>query len=98
MQDGEDNLYRGDFFLGVQINRNATTVVDNRNGVVLVDGNLDMIAKAGKRFVYRVVDDLVHQMVEAARTRRADVHARAFAHSFKALQNLDVLAAVVGFI
>ena len=55
-----------DFLLLVFLNRNATAVVHYRDGVVRVDGHLDVIAEAGERLVDRVVDDLVHQVVQSA--------------------------------
>ena len=57
------------------------------------------VAVAGEGLVDGVVDDLVDQVVQAARTGGADVHAGALAHRFEAFENLDVVGAVavVGF-
>ena len=98
MEDGEYNLDGWDFFLGVLVYGNAAAIVDNGDGVVLMDSNLDVVTIASKSFIYCVVYNLVHQMVKAARTGRTDIHARALAHCFKAFQDLNVLAAVVGFV
>src|SRR5439155_17362428 len=43
-----------------------------------------------------VVDDLVDEVVQAERTGRADVHARALAYRLEALQDGDVLGVVAG--
>ena len=97
VQDGKNNLYGRNLLFRMQVNRDTAAVVHNRDGVVLVNGNFDMVAVAGKRFVYRVVHNLVHQVMKATRAGRADIHARALAHRFKAFQDLDVLATVMGF-
>ena len=49
---------------------------------------------AGHRFVDRVVDDFVHQVVQAAQAGIADVHARAFANMLEVAQMLELLGAV----
>ena len=49
----------------------------------------DPVAVAGQRLVDRVVDDLPDQVVQAALTGRADVHARALADRLEALEDLD---------
>ena len=48
-----------------------------------MDGHLDGIAVPGQGLVHSVVDHLVDQVVQTAGAGGADVHARAFANSFK---------------
>ena len=90
MQDGEDDLHRGDLLLGVLVHGDAAPVVVDRDGVVGVDPHLDGVAVAGERLVDCVVHDLVHQVMQAAWARRADVHARTLADRLQALEDLDV--------
>ena len=52
-------------------------------------------AVAGERFVDRVVDDFVDEVVQSALGRRADVHARALANRLEALEYLDVARVVL---
>jgi hypothetical protein len=59
-----------------------------------VDHDLDLVGLAGERLVDSVVDNLVDQVVKAARAGRADVHARALANGFEPLQDGDVLSGV----
>ena len=74
----------------------AAAVVDDRDGVVGVDGDDDVVAVAGQRLVDGVVDDLEHQVVQAGAVRGvADVHAGALAHGLQALQDLDAGAGVI---
>src|SRR5262249_3224027 len=54
------------------------------------DRHRDPVALARERLVDRVVDDLEHQVVEAALAGVPDVHAGALPDGFKALQDLDV--------
>lgn len=50
---------------------------------------------AGKRLVDGVVDDLIHQMVQAAGAGGADIHARADTHRLKAFQHPQIGRVVV---
>ena len=53
----------------VHVDRNAAAVVDDRDRVVDVDGDVDLGAEAGERLVDRVVDDLVDEVMQARRAR-----------------------------
>ena len=48
----------------VHVHRNAAAVIDDRDRVVDVDGDGDGIAVARQRFVYRIVDDFVDEVVQ----------------------------------
>ena len=80
---------------GVAIDGNAAAVVDDRDRVVDVDRDVDLVAEAGQRLVDRVVDDLVDEVVQPGRAGRPDVHGRALAHGLEALEDLDLVGAVV---
>ena len=60
-----------------------------------MDRDVDLIAVAGQRFVDRVVDDLVDEVMQARRTGRADVHRRPLAHGLEPFENLDLVGAVI---
>ena len=54
---------------------------------------------AGERLVDRVVGDLEHHVVEArAVVGVADIHAGALAHRVEALEDLDAVGAIVGWV
>ena len=80
--------------LGVNVHGNAAPVVRHRDGAVHVHENLDVRAIAGQVLVNGVVQDLKDAMVETALIRVADIHARAFAHGFQALQLVNLGCAV----
>ena len=53
------------------------------------------VAVAGEGLVDRVVDDLVDEVVEAARAGGTDVHAGPLADRLEALKDLDILGVVM---
>ena len=79
----------------VHVHRNAAAVVDDRDRPVDVNRDVDVAAEAGQRFVDRVVDDLVHEVVQTRRTGRPDVHRRPLADGFEAFEDFDFVGAVV---
>ncbi len=97
VQLGEHDLHGG-HALAVRrvhhVHGNAAAVVDHGDGVVHVDHDIDFLGVAGKRFVDRVVDDFVDEVVQPHLAGRADVHGGAQAHGFKAFKNFDVFAGV----
>ena len=95
VQDGEHDLNRRDFLLRVLIDGDTASVVVDADRVVRMDPYLDLVAVSGESFVHAVVDDLVHEVVQTARTRRADVHARTLADRFQALEDLNVRTVVM---
>ena len=90
VQDGHDHLQGGLAFLGVHFRGDAPAVVAYGDAVVRVDDHPDGIAMAGQGLVDGVVDHLVDQVVQALDGNVADVHGRALAHGFQALEDLDV--------
>ena len=94
VQLGEHQLDRGDPLLVMDARRDAAAVVLDRAGPVLVDGDADGVAIARQRLVDRVVDDLLHEVVQAALVRRPDVHTGALADGLQPLEDLDLLLAV----
>ena len=87
---GQDDLQRALAAVGVDVHRDAPAVVDDRDRAVGVERHVDVPAVAGHRLVDRVVDDLVDQVVQAARRRVADVHARALPDRLDAFKDPDI--------
>ena len=94
---GQDDLERGQSLVRHDVHRNARSVVRDGDGVVRMEGDLDEVGAAGEGLVDRVVHDLEHEVVEAPRARRADVHARAQPHRLEAFEDGDVFCGVCGF-
>jgi hypothetical protein len=80
----------------IRIDRDATAVVLHPAPTVGLQRDVDAVGVARHGLVDGVVDDLPHEMVEAGQTRGTDVHARPLADRIEALEDLDVLGAVVG--
>ena len=94
VQYGEHDLGGRLVVLRHDADRDAAPVVEHDDRVVGLDGDGDAVGIAGERFVDRVVDDLVDQVVEAPRPRGADVHAGTLADRVEALEDCDVLLVV----
>ena len=90
----QHHLGRRPVLLLVEVHRDAAAVVRDRDGVVGVDDDLDVVGLARERLVDRVVHDLVDEVVKAALARRADVHARTLADRLEAFEDGDVLGGV----
>ena len=90
---------KGDFGCGLSagmpIDRNTTTVVDDSDRVVDVNGDAHLVAVASECFVDRIVDNLIDEVVQSGSASRPDVHGWAFADRFKAFENLDFVRAVI---
>ena len=95
VEDGEHHLDGGDLLFRVFVDGDAAPVVVDRDRVVRVNPHLDLVAETGEGLVDAVVDDLVHQVVQTARARRADIHARTLADRFQALEDLNVRTVVM---
>ncbi|RPK47495.1 hypothetical protein EES39_11520 [Streptomyces sp. ADI92-24] len=78
------------------VDRDAPAVVDHPDRAVGEDRDIDRVGVAGQRLVDRVVDDLLHQVVQASLTGRADVHAGPLADRVQALQDGDRAGVVRG--
>src|SRR5260370_40155176 len=78
MKRGQYDLGRCDF-LAVHdhvVNWDTTAVINNGDRVIDVDGDVDLGGETGQRFVDRVVDDFVDQMMQAHFAAGTDVHRR----------------------
>ena len=94
---GHDDLGGGDAFALVNLDRNAATVIVDRNGPVRVQDDINHVAIARERLVDGVVHHLIDHVMETRTVVGvADIHARPFAYGIKALQNFDGLGAVIG--
>ena len=96
VQHGHHHFGSGTTFLRMHVDRDAAAVVAHAHRAIVMDGDDYMIAITGQSFVDRIVDDFEHHVVETgAVVGITDVHARALAYRFEALEYLDV-ARIVG--
>ena len=94
---GEDDGQRRELLLLHPVDRDAATCVADGDRVVGVNRDLDEPVVAGESLVDRVVDDLVHEVVEPTRARRADVHSGPEPDGFETLEDSDVFSGICGF-
>src|SRR5579859_8085570 len=94
VEAGHHQLERGDPLLLVDVDRNAPAVVLHRAAAVRVEGGHDPGGVAGQGLVHGVVDHLIDQVMQAARARRADVHARPPPNVLPAFEDLDLLGGI----
>jgi hypothetical protein len=86
MQNRHDDLSRRAPFLGVQINRDAATIVSNCHRFVGMNRDRNRIAISRQRLIDRVIDDLKNHVVKTgAVIGVADVHARPLSNGLETL-------------
>ena len=95
VQLGEHELDRGLALGRVDVGGDAAAVVGDPHAAVGQQRDVDGVGVAGERLVDRVVDDLPDEVVQAALTGRADVHARALADRLETLEDRDRAGVVV---
>src|SRR3989344_2627795 len=96
VKGGVGDFQSGDFGLGVHIGGDTPAVVLDGDGAVRVEGNPDVLGKAGQGFVYRVVHDFPDQVVQALAVSAAYVHPGALSNRLQAFEDLDTGGVVVG--
>ena len=91
----EHDRERGQALILDHVDRDAGALVDDGDRVVGVNRDVDHVVSAGQRLVDGVVDHLVDEVVQPARTRRSDVHPGAEPDRLEAFQDRDVLCGVI---
>ena len=95
VQLGEDQLHPGEPGARLDIDRNTTALVADRDTVVGVENDRDVGAMTRHSLVHAVVNDLPQTVHESAGVRGADVHAGTLPHGFEPLQNREVSRRIV---
>jgi hypothetical protein len=92
----ENDFERTLLRLRVLVHRNAAAVVAHRyRGAVLVQRQRDVRGVAVHRFVYGVVEDFPHQVMQAGGAHTSDVHSGTLADRFQSFENGDVFCGVI---
>ena len=98
VQAGIDQFDAADMQLRVLVHRHAAAVVPYRGAAVLMQGDDQLGSEAAQGLVNAVVHDLPQQVMQPARARGADVHARTHAHRVQPLQHLELSGVVAVFL
>ncbi len=95
MQLGHDDLGGRNALGGMDVSRNAASVIGHRHGAVGIQGHRHQVGVARKRLIDGVVDDFVDHVMQAGTVIGiADIHAGPFAHGIKALKDLDRICSI----
>jgi len=95
VQLGEDHLDTAELGARLDVDGDATGAVDDVDAAVGLEAYVDLGPEAGQRLVDGIVDDLPQAVHEPAGVGGADVHGRALADGFEALQHQQVPGFVV---
>ena len=66
MQNGKYHFHRRDAGFMVDPHRNTTSIINNRNGIILINCNINGITITRQGFIHCIVYNLVNQMVKAS--------------------------------
>ena len=95
VQDGKYNLHCGTACFFLNIYGNSPPIVHHCDGIIRIDRDLYGIAISGQGFIYRIVHDLIYQMMESTGRCAADIHAGPLSHGLKPFQYLNLICSVL---
>lgn len=92
---GKDNFEGAFALFGHDVYGDAASVVLNGYAAVLIDGDADVFAVAGKGFVDGVIYDFVDEVMQSTGVGASNVHCRPFADGGKSFENGNVGGIIV---
>ncbi len=95
VQNCENHSHGRDTDLMVDADRDSAPVIGNADDVARKNLDVNFVAVSGHRFVDCIVNNLINEVVQAARPCRANIHSGAFAHGFQPFQNLYLTFIVI---
>jgi hypothetical protein len=90
MKVAENRLYRILASSRVFFDRDTSSLVFNRDAPVRTQDDVDESAVAVECFIYAVVQNFPHKLVQAFPTRSANVHSGPLAYRLEPFQHLDI--------
>ncbi len=97
MELGEHDLDGGHHFAVADrhhVDGDAAAVVNDGDGVVDVDDDIDLLRVAGEGLIDGVIDDFIDEVMKAHFAGGADVHGGAEAHGLEAFEDLNIFAGI----
>ena len=91
---GHDNLESAHALFGMQICGDSASIVNDFDNVVRLYDNRDVVAVTHEGLIDCIVDDFVHQVMQADGIRGTDIHARPFPDMFDTVQDLYVFRGI----
>ena len=93
-----NNFNRRLMLCRMHIHRHSTTVIAYRDGIIFINGQLDVFTESGQCLVHTVIHDFVYEMMQTLRSGTADVHTRSDTNRFQSVKYLNLLACIVAFL
>ena len=90
-----DDLKSRSLRFGMLIDGDSPAVIVHAQAAVHVDFDVNSMAMAGECFIDAVIDQLIDEMVQAARRYVADIHARTLANVGRIPEDLHITGAVL---
>ena len=82
----------------MHIYRNSSSIISDRTGAVFLQCYFNFRTVTGQMFIYRIVHDLIDQVVQAFSGYASDVHSRTFPNSFQSFQDRNTTRVVSVFL
>ena len=74
------------YSLCMHADRNTTSVIFHRTGTICLKGHPYFITGTRQMLIYRIIDNLIDQMIESFGRGTSDIHSRTFPDCFKSFQ------------
>ena len=94
VQDGKDNLHRRNSGFFLNADRNAASIIQYCDGIVLMDGDVNPVTVASQGFIYCIIYNLINQVMQAPGRSAANVHTRSLPDCLQPFQNLNLVCSV----
>ena len=82
----------------MHIYRNSSSIISDRTGAVFLQCYFNFRTVTGQMFIYRIVHDLIDQVVQTFSGYASDVHSRTFPNSFQSFQDRNTTRVVSVFL
>ena len=83
VEHGEYHLHGGKSGLFLYVYRDSTAIVNDRDGIVLVDLHINVRTESGQRLIYGIVHDFIYKMMKSSGRGAAYIHSRPFPYCFQ---------------
>ena len=97
MKDRKYNFYCRDSCLVIDTYGNSSSIIYNSDGIVLIDGYVNGITESCQCLIYRIVYDLIYQMMQSSAGCGTNVHSRTLSYSLQTFQYLNLIRTVFMF-
>ena len=97
MQDGKYYLHCRNTRFMINSDRNSPPVVNDGNRIPLVNSDINRITETGQRFIYRIIHDLIDQMMQPSAGCSTYIHSGTFPDSLQPFQNLNLIRTIFMF-